>query len=85
MNYLNIEIVSVNIVATNVDHVSITVNKDLHGEFQQWNENTLKINTPSGGGIRLVRLLGWGGPITTITPENDPVMTTSPALPGFSS
>ena len=68
MQTLELKIETVQIVSTNLDRVYLTIDQELalHGEFQQFNENTLEIRTPVNQGADLVRMLGWTGDIEHI-------------------
>lgn len=80
---LSVVICKATIVRTNVDYVAFEIAthdqygtelpySNLHGDYEEFNSRTLKIETPVGQGPDLIRKLGWGGEIVLIIPKCGP-------------
>lgn len=54
------------IVRSNMDFVSLSVDADMHGKYAEWNDNILKFNTPTGNGVSALRALGYTGSVEII-------------------
>lgn len=74
---LNLTFEKVTIVRSNIDHILFALAKtnhfdttlpyaNLHEEYEEYNDRSLKINTPKGNGPNLVRKMGWPGEIEII-------------------